>query len=282
MPNGENPVVITITNDMLKTDTTDVWQVSIPSEPLAYPGKMTMTIKGTELDENEDVERVMMSASTTFDVLQADVPDSDEAPAEPTPSQADQLIAAINNALAVAQSVRDDADAGELDGNGIASIVRTSGDGTAGTTDTYTITFTDATTATFTLLNGAIGPTGDTGATGEMGPMGPMGPDGPMGPTGADGPAGADGYTPIKGIDYFDGVDGADGTDGTDGTNGADGYTPIKGIDYFDGIDGTDGVGLTADTRAPHFGTCGNRLRCFDNNGRCIYHIVHRWYANRI
>lgn len=42
-------------------------------------------------------------------------------------------------------------------GNGIASIVRTSGDGSAGTTDTYTITYTDETTDTFTVYNGADG-----------------------------------------------------------------------------------------------------------------------------
>ena len=42
-------------------------------------------------------------------------------------------------------------------GNGIASIIRTSGTGAAGTTDTYTITFTNSTTATFTVYNGANG-----------------------------------------------------------------------------------------------------------------------------
>ncbi len=42
-------------------------------------------------------------------------------------------------------------------GKGISSIARTSGSGTAGTTDTYTITFTDSTTATFTVYNGADG-----------------------------------------------------------------------------------------------------------------------------
>ena len=41
-------------------------------------------------------------------------------------------------------------------GVGIASIVRTSGDGTAGTVDTYTITYTDSTTSTFDITNGAI------------------------------------------------------------------------------------------------------------------------------
>ena len=42
-------------------------------------------------------------------------------------------------------------------GNGIASVDRTSGTGAPGTTDTYTITYTDATTDTFTVYNGANG-----------------------------------------------------------------------------------------------------------------------------
>lgn len=43
------------------------------------------------------------------------------------------------------------------DGRGIVSIVRTSGNGAAGTTDTYTVTYTDTTTSTFKVYNGADG-----------------------------------------------------------------------------------------------------------------------------
>jgi len=42
-------------------------------------------------------------------------------------------------------------------GRGITSIARTSGDGTAGTTDTYTITYSDSTTSTFNVYNGTDG-----------------------------------------------------------------------------------------------------------------------------
>ncbi len=42
-------------------------------------------------------------------------------------------------------------------GKGIVSITRTSGNGAAGTTDTYTITYTDSTTTTFNVYNGADG-----------------------------------------------------------------------------------------------------------------------------
>jgi hypothetical protein len=43
------------------------------------------------------------------------------------------------------------------DGRGIVSVVRTSGTGAAGTTDTYTITYTDSTTSTFQVYNGSDG-----------------------------------------------------------------------------------------------------------------------------
>ena len=43
------------------------------------------------------------------------------------------------------------------DGRGILSFARTSGSGTAGSLDTYTITYTDNTTDTFTVYNGKNG-----------------------------------------------------------------------------------------------------------------------------
>jgi len=55
--------------------------------------------------------------------------------------------------------------------------VRTSGTGAAGTTDTYTITFDDASTTTFDVLNGADGA---------------IGPEGPIGDTGLPGADGTD------------------------------------------------------------------------------------------
>ena len=45
-------------------------------------------------------------------------------------------------------------------GRGISVIARTSGDGSAGTIDTYTITYSDSTTSTFNVYNGADGENG--------------------------------------------------------------------------------------------------------------------------
>mgnify|MGYP004462311981 FL=1 len=55
------------------------------------------------------------------------------------------------------------------DGRGITSIVRTAGDGSAGTVDTYTITYTDETTTTFSVRNGANGTDGTNGTNGTDG-----------------------------------------------------------------------------------------------------------------
>lgn len=57
--------------------------------------------------------------------------------------------------------------ANALDGHGgIKSIEKT---GTSGLVDTYTITFSDETTSTFTITNGEKGDKGDTGDTGDTG-----------------------------------------------------------------------------------------------------------------
>ncbi len=53
------------------------------------------------------------------------------------------------------------------DGRGIVSILRTSGNGAAGTTDTYTITYTNNTTSTFNVVNGSVGSAGLPGANGR-------------------------------------------------------------------------------------------------------------------
>lgn len=71
-------------------------------------------------------------------------------------------------------------------GVGITSIEKT---GTSGLVDTYTITFDDETTETFTVTNGAKGDKGDTGNTGSTGPQGE---------------SGSDGFSPIATVDKVD------------------------------------------------------------------------------
>lgn len=125
-------------------------------------------------------------------------------------------------------------------GVGVQSVERTAGDGSPGTTDTYTITLTDGSTSTFTVYNGADGtsftvlgrydtldalqaahPAGsegdawavgsaedndiylwnvDTQAWQNIGSL--RGPQGPAGEKGAQGPAGAAGESGKSAYQY--------------------------------------------------------------------------------
>ena len=97
----------------------------------------------------------------------------------------------IAEIAAIAQSVRDDADAGLFDG----------AQGPEGPI-------------------GPVGPKGEQGVQGEKGDIGPQGPKGDKGDAGPQGPQGETGPQ---------GPAGPDGVPGKDGTNGADGITPSIG-----------------------------------------------------
>lgn len=156
-------------------------------------------------------------------------------------------------------------------GRGIKSIERTSGNGSPGTTDIYTITYTDGTDTKFTVYNGADGVGGEsgTGGTGEDGgyytpvvsqvdantmkvsfvaskagmaaiaehiitlPSGEDGEDGQDGSDGITPHIGANGNWFVGNTDTGKPSRGENGTDGKDGTNGTNGKTPVKGTDYW-------------------------------------------------
>lgn len=100
----------------------------------------------------------------------------------------------IAEIAAIAQSVRDDADAGQFDG----------AQGPAGPVGPV----------------GPVGPKGEQGVQGEKGDVGPQGPKGDKGDAGPQGPQGETGPQ---------GPVGPAGAPGKDGTNGVDGITPHIG-----------------------------------------------------
>jgi hypothetical protein len=112
-------------------------------------------------------------------------------------------------------------------GKGITKIEKTSGTGEPGTTDTYTITYTDTTTFDFFIYNGADG---DQGIQGIQGLVGPDGPTGPQGPSGADGAAGAQGIQGPPGLAGDDGPEGPQGTPGLDGDKYSTTTGSVNGI----------------------------------------------------
>ena len=159
-------------------------------------------------------------------------------------------------------------------GNGIASIT---GPTTVGLVDTYTITYTNGQTTTFTVTNGAAGAPGTPGTNGTDGEDG-------RGITSITGPQTV-GLTDTYTIHYSDnttstftvtnGAAGAPGTPGTNGTDGEDGrgivsitgptvnglqntytihysdnttstFTVTNGAPGASGLDGDDGRGITS------------------------------------
>lgn len=138
-------------------------------------------------------------------------------------------------------------------GVGIQSVTQTTTSTEDGGSNVITVTKTDGSTSTFTVLNGKKGKDG-TGVTilGSYASEDELKAAHPTGNAGdaylidgylyvwsvtegawknvgkIQGPQGDPGYTPVKGVDYFD---------------GAPGYTPQKGVDYTDGKAATVQVG---------------------------------------
>ena len=111
------------------------------------------------------------------------------------------------------------------------SVVSIEKTGTSGLVDTYTITYSDGTTSTFTVTNGADGEKGETGATGAQG---------------IQGQPGQDGHTPVitigaNGHWFIDGVDSNVSAEGTKGETGPQGPAGEKGDTGEQGEPGTPG-----------------------------------------
>ncbi|MBQ6663397.1 MAG: collagen-like protein, partial [Firmicutes bacterium] len=98
-----------------------------------------------------------------------------------------------------------------------------------GLTDTYTITFTDGTTSTFTVANGEKGETGAQGIQGEIGLQGEKGEQGETGEQGIQGETGEQGEKGETGEQGIQGESGAAGQQGEKGEKGDKGDTGEKG-----------------------------------------------------
>lgn len=192
-----------------------------------------------------------------------------------------ELLESINTALILAkESGEFKGEKGDpgVSGRGIVSILRTNGDGSAGTYDIYTITYTDNTTSTFSVYNGANGTTTSGGSSGSVGAgengatftphvsadgtltwtndkgfanPAPVNITGPQGIQGIQGKSGTDGFSPIISVAAITGgsrisITDATGTktfdvlNGVDGKAGADGSAGQTGADGHTPIKGTD------------------------------------------
>lgn len=84
-------------------------QCIVPWEVLTQPGMLQIGVVGT------DGDKILPSVKALVCVNEGIYTDG-TAPSEPTPTEYAQLISLSENAKAIAQSVRDDADAGKFDG----------------------------------------------------------------------------------------------------------------------------------------------------------------------
>ena len=126
------------------------------------------------------------------------------------------------------------------------SVVSIEKTGTSGLVDTYTITYSDGTTSTFTVTNGADGEDGKDGATGATGETGPQGPQGIQGEKGEDGHTpvvtiGANGNWVIDGVDSGISAAGVKGDKGDKGDTGETGPQGPKGDKGDTGATGPQG-----------------------------------------
>ena len=112
--NGENPVERILTADLIEDWNTQpmIYLTSIPPEPLMYPGKCVLVIDGYK----EGVRA--RSVSLPLEVIEAPIADTAGEPADPTPSQAEQLQAQIDNILDDMRDIANEAESYAVGGTG--------------------------------------------------------------------------------------------------------------------------------------------------------------------
>ena len=219
-----------------------VYTYEFVGNELQVPGKETMDIKFTYGDDGRE-----STVTCSFDV----VPDTI------TPNTHGSGVYDNDLAEIIAQAI---GLIGEL--KGVESITKT---GSSGLVDTYTILYTDGTTADFYVTNGApgepgpAGPKGDTGATGPQGPAGEVGEAGATGPQGEQGPAGPQGP---QGETGATGATGPQGPAGPQGPKGDDGT----------GLELKDTYATLADLEAAHpTGSAGDAYFVGDSTTGYVY-----------
>ena len=95
---GQNPVFTELTAGLLEPGSTEIYLVPIPAEPKAIPGKMTMTVKGVTVEDEEETTATL-TAAASFEVLASAWDDSAEASADIDATLADQLQEEIDEIL---------------------------------------------------------------------------------------------------------------------------------------------------------------------------------------
>ena len=174
----------------------------VPREVTRNPGCFFLGVMGAK----DGVTRT--STVLSYRVEAGAITDGIEPP-EPTPSIYAQILASVQFTEQIAQSVRDDADAGKFDGaQGPQGEQGPKGD------------------------PGEQGPQGEQGPKGDPGEQGPKGEPGEKGETGAQGPQGEQGPKGDPGEQGPQGEPGSDANVTAASIEAALGYKPADGADF--------------------------------------------------
>ena len=208
---GENPVERILTTDLLenKAESTRVYIVPIPGEPMAIAGEMTFVIDGFygEFVESEngdyeiayaDKSKRQRSISDKLIVKDAPMTDNAEEPTEPIPEPYEQFQVQID---AIKKDIQDTAKAKEeIENMNVSCETLPPGE------DAFAEKVgKEGINLHFGIPAGEKGEKGDKGDTGERGPQGPKGEQGekgPQGEQGEQGEKGKDGVTPLVTLRY--------------------------------------------------------------------------------
>lgn len=274
--NGENPVSVVLFEPVTPEEGQDplTADITIPAEPLAVPGWCSFSIEGYK--EEDGVHKVSFSVSDHLFVAESD---SYNKPAEPTPSQTQQILEGLGKVTQEVQGIATEAKSWAVGGTGSrkgedadnakyyaeqSELNRTRIENmtvsahhlpseSEPTVDKTVDEYTHIVNLDFGLVQGPQGAQGPQGIQGQRGPQGLTGPagadgpDGPQGPQGKQGPVGPQGIPGQTGPQGPRGIQGEQGQPGATGTPGATGPQGPQGPAGPQGPRGMNGVAVAAD-----------------------------------
>ena len=239
---GENPVAVVLVPDAAAADSLDL-ETAIPAEALALPGWCSFTLEGYK--EENGVHTVALTVSDHLFVAEAD---GYHSPAEPTPSQGQQILEAIGKNEAIVTAAAKEAKSWAVGGTGTRAgedmdnaryyaglvqnlTVSAHGlpHGVPPTVDKSQDEATRLVHLDFGLVEGAPGLQGVQGLPGVRGEPGLPGPQG------------------LPGQDGLPGVQGPQGVPGPQGEAGPRGPEGPQGPQGIQGERGLSGVAVAAE-----------------------------------
>ena len=102
---GENVIPVILTANLLESNTTNVYLVTVPVDAKKYEGRMALAIKGTAVSAQKET-RATMAAYGTFKVAESNWNEAAETEQDVSATQAEQLQSQIDTILDTIQDAR--------------------------------------------------------------------------------------------------------------------------------------------------------------------------------